>query len=299
MGRRTPESQLGAVFRAQLGKKGDPLSPIYNSLAANGLTLHPITISILRHTPDDQRGRGAILGKQFIANEASGQTEDKISGIKLDLYGRIAQTGLELRQPQPMVPGRFVSLGFTRQVADSIGMDEELVHRLRNAMRIEAIYAAKEDTLPPTLQEIFQESVNTYLRTFSLAIRGTKPEAYRKIATEWNREPTIERFYSSIKKHLSTRSFGTWSPYEAEFMQAFFADVRTKPTLSTLDKKILDAYTKAWKGKKDIEKKLKEAAEGIQEETGISFNYHALHDVLNILVNAQARLHLPDEQTNM
>ncbi len=276
---------LGDIVRSQLGNPGTSLSPVQEALSKAGLRIHEDTIALMRNNPEPT---GYLLGKRLMSTARQKEQPTPSSRLKNNLFWNIAATGLLVRQPQAMIPSRFVSLGFTQQIARHIDMDADSIDRLRRSMRVELIYAGREHTISTNVQRSFESSVKQYLATFSLSLRGTKPDAYRKIAAEWCKTPTVEMFYKLLGDNLSPRSLGTWSPFEAKFMYKFFTDVRNDPSLTTLDQKVLTAYISAWSGGDGVQKKLEQAAEEIKLDTGITYNYHTLHDHLNILVQEQA-----------
>lgn len=204
---------------------------------------------------------------------------------KNGLFLEIARVGLELRQTQKAEPQRFTSEGFTRNVAESLGITNEHLLSLLRSFRAE-IVLAEEKKYDPAFTGIFCETAEDFLNTMTTPSDSRTSKPLLELNARWD-HCTIGDFNRIFASAKSKNTRGTWPPYELETVKAFYErrDVQRffadHYQLSPLDRLIL-TETLDLTPERDI-------AKMITRETGLPYSHLMVTDHKNALVYGEVR----------
>lgn len=195
--------------------------------------------------------------------------------LKDRLFLTIGQAGIENRQNQQTYPNRFNSKGFIERVAGAIEINnqDDLLSLLRS-FRAEIIYS-EDQNFDPEYTRVFCKVAENYLGTMTTPSTSTTSKALLRLKEYWNHS-TVRDFYSKFVL-MQAGAKGTWPPYEAEAIEAFYTRKADRNHhLTPLDKLILTESVAL------IPEQI--IAEQIKQITGIPYSPNIVTNHKNALV---------------
>ncbi len=200
----TPTSITRAGF-PNLGKKGDPITPVVRAYQELGVRVSPDAITQRRAG----RTSGADIDRAVDAAKIVEHGRIPSRDIFFTEYGAL---GIKNRAKRTDDRSRaFRSSGLRMKLADELGVPGDILGDLARTLRIDLFYTPV-DQLGAAFLVCFRETVEAYLRDLKRSNNRQKSE---EISRKWNRARTVRNFYG-ILLHEPRATVTAWTPYEME-----------------------------------------------------------------------------------
>ena len=244
---------------------------ILKSLKERGIDITPTTISRLRGGSTSGRKSVRRLKGSEILRQGNVTSKD-------NFYLDIAELGVAIRTYPDWGGNRLTSVGFTETIAETLGINDQILRRGFRAMRVDLVL---EELANPNwdLLSFFRPVAEEYISAYTIGPRGPSKNVV-KLDSEWDRK-TVGGFYRALYKNLVTPSaLRIWPPYEVEVLRGFYRQrISLNSRISFFDRLV-------------IESDLFNVPEGrlestIRVNTGIKYDPYVTYNHLNVLVNAR------------
>ncbi|HBQ50900.1 hypothetical protein A3B42_02925 [Candidatus Daviesbacteria bacterium RIFCSPLOWO2_01_FULL_38_10] len=262
------EGVLG-ILGVDIGEKYSSRERVVAALQAQGVGIHPTTVSRLRTGGTN----GVIIEDRLncakVLEEDSARAKNNFF-LVLTAFGLAERTRGMQRDKH-----RFNSAGYTELVSIALGRTPQVVRRCIRAMRSDLVY---ESLCSPDINliQIFCGAVDTYLTDFPNIASSLRPRTIIAIDSGWDHQNMVD-FYRNLYQHSGKRNIGLWTSYEMKVLHDFYAGrIDTSEHLTHLDREILESHVAGERPDALIGR--------IKEQTGIPVDSGVIIQHRNLLV---------------
>ena len=187
-----------------IGRTGDPRTPVVQAYEALGVVISRDVISQLRsHTTS-----GAEIGRALAASEIVKEDSVPPKDFFFREYGVAGVT--QRTKPAHGRTHAFGSRGLRKRLALEMGISDSVLGDLVKAERIDLFYTPT-DQLGTAFMSSFKATVDEYLAD----LRRSRIPEEGLIHKKWNNGKTVKNFYGAML-HQPRWIAATWTPYEIE-----------------------------------------------------------------------------------
>lgn len=245
-------SELGL----NLGQIGEPLEPVRSFLAGLGIQVRDETLWKWRKGGLRGEETATIIGSIEVIRRQSSEG-------KLNFYSQLTQIGLSLRRPQQRLTHRYVSEGFTEEIAGALGKNSQDMREAVRALRASIVVSSSQGEIDENLLFMFKEVANEYFKAYTdpdLNYPSQIVGEVEELKQEWD-GTSIRDFYGIFYGIFgdSPRAIGALLPYELPFMREYVETLGGN--LTTFDLKVLRACAE--------QESSDDLAQAVKRETGV------------------------------